>query len=118
MGALGCTQRTRGRRRVGSALQWQGGRREREKEEREKEREKQESDESDNAVEGSEEYFDESKHVDGFAAEERSSDGEEVDESEGEDGSCQEGSDFAVEEGYEEGGPDAEEGYEEVWDEV
>ena len=49
-----------------------------EKEEREKEREKQESDESDNAVEGSEEYFDESEHVDGFAAEERSSDGEEV----------------------------------------
>ena len=32
------------------------------------------------AVEGSEEYFDESEHVDGFAAEERSSDGEEVDE--------------------------------------
>jgi len=31
-------------------------------------------------VEGSEEYFDESEHVDGFAAEERSSDGEEVDE--------------------------------------
>jgi len=30
------------------------------------------------AVEGSEEYFDESEHVDGFAAEERSSDGEEV----------------------------------------
>ena len=27
MGALGCTQRTRGRRRVGSALEWQGGRR-------------------------------------------------------------------------------------------
>ena len=25
MGALGCTQRTRGRRRVGSALEWQGG---------------------------------------------------------------------------------------------
>ena len=88
------------------------------------------------AVEGSEEYFDESEHVDGFAAEERSTDGEEVDESEGEDchgpegsdfaaeegyeedGRCPEGSDFAAEEGYEEGGPDAEEGYEEVWDEV
>ena len=54
------------------------GRRACEKEEREKEREKRESDESDNAVEGSEEYFDESEHVDGFAAEERSSDGEEV----------------------------------------
>ncbi len=27
MGALGCTQRTRGSRRVGSALEWQGGRR-------------------------------------------------------------------------------------------
>ena len=27
MGALGCTQRTRGRRRVGSTLEWQGGRR-------------------------------------------------------------------------------------------
>ena len=26
MGALGCTQRTRGSRRVGSALEWQGGR--------------------------------------------------------------------------------------------
>ena len=69
-------------------------------------------------MEGSEEYFDESEHVDGFAAEERSSDGEEVDESEGEDGRGPEGSDFAAEEGYEEGGPDAEEGYEEVWDEV
>ena len=45
---------------------------------REREREKRESDESDNTVEGSEEYFDESEHVDGFAAEERSSDGEEV----------------------------------------
>ena len=65
MGALGCTQRTRGRRRVGSALEWQGGRRVREKEEREKEREKRENAESDNAVEGSEEYFDESEHVDG-----------------------------------------------------
>ena len=65
-------------------------RREREKEERERRereharvgdarvRKKRESDESDNAVEGSEEYFDESEHVDGFAAEERSSDGEEV----------------------------------------
>jgi len=70
------------------------------------------------AVEGSEEYFDESEHVDGFAAEERSSDGEEVDESEGEDGRGPEGSVFAAEEGGEEGGPDAEEGYEEVWDEV
>ena len=27
LGALGCTQRTRGSRRVGSALEWQGGRR-------------------------------------------------------------------------------------------
>ena len=27
MGALGCTQRTRGSRRVGSTLEWQGGRR-------------------------------------------------------------------------------------------
>ena len=43
-------------------------------------RKKRKSDESDNAVEGSEEYFDECEHVDGFAAEERSSDGEEVDE--------------------------------------
>ena len=47
------------------------------------------------------------EHVDGFAAEERSSDGEEVDESEGADGRGPEGSDFAAEEGYEEGGPDA-----------
>jgi hypothetical protein len=96
----------------------------------------EESDEGDSDVEVSEEYFDESEHVDVFAAEERSSDGEEVDESEGADGSgpegsdfaaeegyeedgCgPEGSDFAAEEGYEEGGPDAEEGYEEVWDEV
>ena len=61
-------------------------RKKREKEEREntrvrgdaRVRKKRESDESDNAVEGSEEYFDESEHVDGFAAEERSSDGEEV----------------------------------------
>ncbi len=27
MGVMGCTQRTRGSRRVGSALEWQGGRR-------------------------------------------------------------------------------------------
>ena len=40
------------------------------------------------------------------------------DENEGEDGRGPEGSDFAAEEGYEEGGPDAEEGHEEVWDEV
>ena len=33
-----------------------------------------------------------------------------MDESEGEDGRGPEGSDFAAEEGYEEGGPDAEEG--------
>ena len=46
-------------------------------------RKKRESDESDNAVEGSEEYFDESEHVDGFAAEERSSDGEEVERERG-----------------------------------
>ena len=94
------------------------------------------SDEGEYAVEGGEEYFDENEHVDGFAAEERSTDGEEVDESEGEDGlgpegsdfaaeegyeedgRGPEGSDFAAEEGYEEGGPDAEEGDEEVWDEV
>ena len=75
-------------------------------------------------VEGSEEYFDESEHVDGFTAEERSTDGEdgfgeEMDESraseregcrssegsdfenesEGEDGRGPEGSDFAAEEG-------------------
>ena len=96
----------------------------------------EESDRDNSTVEGSEEYFDESEHVDGFTAEERSTDSEEVDESEGEDGrgpegsdfaaeegyeedGCgPEGSDFAAEEGYEEGGPDAEEGYEEVWDEV
>jgi hypothetical protein len=76
------------------------------------------SNEGDSAVEGSEEHFHESEHVDGFAAEDRSKDGEEVDESEGEDGRGPEGSDFAAEEGYEEGGPGAEEGYEEVWDEV
>jgi hypothetical protein len=95
------------------------------------------------AVEGSEEHFDESEHVDDLAEEERSTDGEdgfgeEMDEtraseregcrssegsdfeneSEGEDGRGPEGSDFAAEEGGEEGGPDTEEGYEEVWDEV
>jgi len=53
------------------------------------------SDEGDISVEGSEEYFDESEHVDGFAAEERSTDCEEVDESEGEDDRSPEGSDFA-----------------------
>ena len=76
------------------------------------------SDEGDSAVEGSEEYFDESEHVDGFAAEERSSDGEEVDESEGEDGRGPEGSDFAAEEGYEEDDSNAEEGHEGMWGEV
>ena len=78
----------------------------------------EESDEGDGVVEGSEEHFHESEHVDGFAAEERSKDSEEVDESEGEDGHGPEGSDFAAEEGYEEGGPDAEGDHEEVWDEV
>ena len=72
---------------------------------------------------GQDKHFDESEHVDGFAEEERSTDGEdgsgeEVDESEGEGGRGPEGSDFAAEEGYEEGGPNAEEGHEEVWDEV
>jgi len=95
------------------------------------------------AVEGSEEHFDESEHVDDLAEEERSTDGEdgfgeEMDETraseregcrssegsdfesknEGEDGRGPEGSDLAAEEGYKEGGPEAEEGYEEVWDEV
>ena len=60
-------------------------------------RKKRESDESGNAVEGSKEYFDESEE---------------------EDGRGPEGSDLAAEEGCEEGGPDAEEGHEEVWDEV
>ena len=78
----------------------------------------EESDEGDGVVEGSEEHFHESEHVDGFAAEERSKDSEEVDESEGEDGHGPEGSDLAAKEGYGEGGPGAEEGYEEVWDEV
>jgi hypothetical protein len=49
----------------------------------------------------------------------RSSEGSDFEnESEGEDGRGPEGSDFAAEEGGEEGGPDTEEGYEEVWDEV
>ena len=39
-------------------------------------------------------------------------------ESEGERCSRPEGSDLAADEGYEEGGPNAEEGHEEVWDEV
>ena len=102
-------------------------------------RKKRESDESDNAVEGSEEHFDESEHVGDLAEEERSTDGEdgfgeEVDEtrenerqgcrssegSENEGEGCRgpEGSDFAAEESCEEGGPDMEEGYEDVWDEV
>jgi hypothetical protein len=74
-------------------------------------------------VEGSEEHFDESEHVDGLAEEERSTDGEdgfgeEVDESEGEGCRSSEGSDFAAEEGYEEDDSNAEEGHEEVWGEV
>jgi hypothetical protein len=94
-------------------------------------------------VEGSEEHFDESEHVGDLAEEERSTDGEdgfgeEVDEtrenerqgcrssegsdfeSENEGEGCRgpEGSDFAAEESCEEGGPDTEEGYEDVWDEV
>jgi hypothetical protein len=94
-------------------------------------------------VEGSEEYFDASEHVGDLAEEERSTDGEdgfgeEVDEtrenerqgcrssegsdfeSENEGEGCRgpEGSDFAAEESCEEGGPDTEEGYEDVWDEV
>ena len=93
------------------------------------------------AVEGSDEHFDEGEYVGDLAEEERSTDGEdgfgqEVDEtrenerqgcrsSEGSDfegenerEGCRgpEGSDFAAEESYEEGGPDAEEGHEEVWD--
>jgi hypothetical protein len=91
-------------------------------------------------VEGSEEHFDESEHVDDLAEEERSTDGEdgfgeEVDEisrvrTREKDaavrrgvtlrrrrvvvGCCgPEGSDFAAEESCGEGDPDAEEGYEE-----
>ena len=81
------------------------------------------------AVEGSEEHFDESEHVDDLAEEERSTDGEdgfgeEMDEtlaSEREGCRSSEGSDCAAEEGYEEDGrgPEgsdfaAEEGYEEA----
>ena len=95
------------------------------------------------AVEGSEEHFDESEHVDGLAEEESSTDGEdgfgeEVDETraseregcrssegsdfegenEGEGCSSPEGSDFAAEEGYEEDDSNAEEGHEGMWGEV
>jgi len=94
-------------------------------------------------VEGSDEHFDESEHVGDLAEEGRSTDGEdgfgeEMDEtraseregyrssegsdfeSENEGEGCRgpEGSGLAAEEGCEEGGPDAEEGHEEVWDEV
>ena len=79
-------------------------------------------------MEGSEEYFDESEHVDGLAEEEV----DETRENEREGYCGPEGSDFAAEESCEEGDPDAEEGYEEyeeddpdaeegyegVWDEV
>ena len=58
-------------------------------------RKKRESDESDNAVEGSEEYFDESEHVDGLAEEEV----DETRENEGEGCRGPEGSDLAAEEG-------------------
>jgi hypothetical protein len=78
------------------------------------------------AVEGSEEHFDESEHVDDLAEEERSTDGEdgfgeEVDEtraSEREGCRSPEGSDFAAEEGYEEDDSNAEEGHEGMWGEV
>ena len=78
------------------------------------------------AVEGSEEHFDESEHVDDLAEEERSTDGEdgfgeEVDktrENEGEGCRSPEGSDFAAEEGYEEDDSNTEEGHEGVWGEV
>jgi hypothetical protein len=95
------------------------------------------------AVEGSEEHFDESEHVDDLAEEERSTDGEdgfgeEVDETraseregcrssegsdfevenEGEGCRSPEGSDFAAEEGYEEDDSNAEKGHEGVWGEV
>ena len=49
----------------------------------------------------------------------RSSEGSDFEgENEGEGCHGPEGSDFAAEESCEEGGPDAEEGHEEVWDEV
>ena len=78
------------------------------------------------AVEGSEEHFDESEHVDDLAEEERSTDGEdgfgeeadETRENEGEGCRSPEGSDFAAEEGYEEDDSNAEEGHEGVWGEV
>ena len=94
-------------------------------------------------VEGSEEHFDESEHVDGLTEEERSTDsedgfGEEVEETraseregcrssegsdfegenEGEGCRSPEGSDFAAEEGYEEDDSNAEEGHEGMWGEV
>jgi hypothetical protein len=84
------------------------------------------------AVEGSEEHFDESEHVGDLAEEERSTDGEdgfgeEMDEtraSEREGCRSSEGSDFESKNEGEDGrGPEgsdlaAEEGHEEVWDEV
>ena len=79
------------------------------------------------AVEGSEEHFDESEHVGDLAEETqeneregcRSAEGSDFEgENEGEGCRGPEGSDLAAEEGCEEGGPDEEEGYEEVWDEV
>ena len=49
----------------------------------------------------------------------RSSEGSDFEvENEGEGCRGPEGSDFAAEESCEEGGPDTEEGYEDVWDEV
>ena len=94
-------------------------------------------------MEGSEEHFDESEHVDDLAEEECSTDGEdgfgeEMDETraseregcrssegsdfegenEGEECCSPEGSDFAAEEGYEEDDSNVEEGHEGMWGEV
>ena len=76
-------------------------------------------------MEGSEEYFDESEHVDGLAEEEvdetRENEREGCRSSEGSDYEEYEEGDPDAEEGYEEyeeDDPDAEEGYEGVWDEV
>ena len=88
MGALGYTQRTRGRRRVGSALEWQGGRRV------SAHVQPARTFQGVSCAPGSAQH--ELRKVSSIATR----------------------SDLAAEEGCEEGGPDAEEGHEEVWDEV
>jgi hypothetical protein len=120
MGALGCTQISRGSRRVGSALEWQGGRRV------SAHVQPARNFQGVSSAPGSAQHErsvqdvsfasgrrDQLQRLGACREDCRSSEGSDFEgENEGEGCRSPEGSDFAAEEGYEEGDLNAEEGHE------